>query len=147
MPHDRPRRLTPPPPYGSMLKGVSRSAPEMRIPLAKGETQDYLALVRRLPCLKCGMEGCDAAHLKFSSAKHGKMNSFGKRVRLDDAVPLCRSCHTDAKDAQHKGSEQAFWDNLTLDPYQIASQLYAQRGDFTAMHAVIMVAISQRKKR
>lgn len=131
-----------------MLKGASRSAPEMRISDRCERNADYLALVRKLPCLSCGVEPCgEVAHLKFSSAKHGKLNAFGKRVRINDGVPLCGDDHRLRKDAQHKGSEEAFWEKLDLDPYAIASHLYAQRGDFVAMEQVVRVAIMNRKKR
>jgi hypothetical protein len=39
-------------------------------------------------------------------------------------VPLCRSCHQDAPQAQHKGSEAAFWRRAGVDPFDVAEALY-----------------------
>jgi hypothetical protein len=137
----RPRRLTPPAAPGALLKRFD--APERK---RKTEAQpDYLAQVRQLPCLYCGVEPCgEAAHIKFSSAEFGKINALGKRPHDQDALPLCRDDHQNAHHAQHKGSEEAFWLALGISPYLVAKQLYAQRGDLVAMRAVIFTAIANR---
>lgn len=146
MTREFPKRLTPPPPYGSMLKGASRSAPEMRIPTQE-RNADYLALVRQLPCLKCGTDPSEAAHVRFASAAFGKSSGLSKKPDDCWALPLCSSCHRLARDAQHNRNEQEFWDSLGINPLLVASQLYAQRGDFVAMEQVVRVAIMNRKKR
>ena len=48
-----------------------------------------LAVVRLLPCVKCGQSPSQAAH--SNSAKHGK----GRSIKSSDqfTVPLCHSCH------------------------------------------------------
>ena len=119
----RPRRLTPPAPIGSMLKSSSaeRTAPRKD---ASDSDAAYLARVRLLPCLYCGVEPCgEAAHVKFSSSAFGKANSFGKRPHDRDALPLCRDDHQNARHAQHRGSEEAFWQGLGISPYLVASRL------------------------
>jgi hypothetical protein len=144
----RPQRPFPPSPPGVLLKrtGAAASPQPPRNPRAP-EDAGYLAKIRQLPCLYCGVEPCgEAAHVKFSSALFAKTNSLGKRPHDRDAVPLCRDCHLDARHAQHKGSEEAFWARLGISPYLVASRLYAQRGDMVAMRAVVFVAIAERSK-
>jgi hypothetical protein len=143
----RPQRPFPPSPPGALLKrSGAADLPKLPRNLAL-EDADYLALVRQLPCLYCGVEPCgEAAHVKFSSAKSGRINALGKRLRDEDALPLCRDDHQNARHAQHRGSEEAFWQGLGISPYLVAARLYAQRGDVVAMRAVVMVAISERKK-
>ena len=48
-----------------------------------------LAVVRLLPCVKCGHPDSQAAH--SNSAKHGK----GRGIKASDAfvIPLCATCH------------------------------------------------------
>ena len=147
MPHQRPRRVSPPAPYGALLKRASEQ-PQRRTPKAEhDEDKDYLALVRQLPCLKCGMEPSEAAHVRFASSAFGKTSGLGKKPPDRFSLPLCASCHRLARDAQHNRNEQEFWASLGLNPLLIASQLYAQRGDFVAMVSVVHVAISTRTKR
>lgn len=144
MPFDRPRRIAHSPPYGSMLKGAS--AAQARIPTQE-RNEDYLGLVRRLPCLKCGMEPSEAAHVRFASAAFGKSSGLSKKPEDRWALPLCSSCHRLARDAQHNRNEQEFWASIDISPLNVASQLYAQRGDFVAMEQVVRVAIMNRKVR
>lgn len=49
-----------------------------------------LAEIRKLPCIRCGTQGSQAAH--SNSSKHGK----ARGRKADDAytVPLCHSCHS-----------------------------------------------------
>lgn len=145
----RPQRIIPLAPIGSLLKRSAAQLPNRASAFAeqrKGGDPDYLAKVRLLPCLKCGMEPSEAAHVKYSCAALGKTNKLGKRPDDCDTVPLCASCHREARDAQHQGNERAFWERLNLNPYLIARDLYAQRADFTAMHFVVVKAIVERSK-
>lgn len=141
----RPRRISPPVPLGSMLKRAT--VPTTTARSSHPGDADYLALVRLMPCLYCGVEPCgEAAHVKFSSARFGRANSLGKRPADRYALPLCRDDHQNARHAQHKGSEEAFWEALGISPYLVADRLWAQRGDLVAMRAVVMVAIAERVK-
>ncbi len=143
----RPQRITPPAPVGSMLKRPSALPQRSRSSTAR-EDHDHLALVRQLPCLYCGVEPCgEAAHVKFNCAAFGKANKLGRRPHDCDSVPLCRDDHQNARHAQHKGSEEAFWNALGISPYLVAKQLYAQRGDLVAMRAVIFLAIAERSRK
>ncbi len=142
----RPQRLFAPSKPGSLLKHAGAAdLPQQPRKLGVWEDVGYLRLIRQLPCLYCGVEPCgEAAHVKFSSAQFGRANSLGKRPHDRFAVPLCRDDHQNARHAQHKGNEEAFWIGLGISPYPVAAQLYAQRGDLVAMRAVIYVTISQR---
>lgn len=142
-----PQRVIPTAPIGSLLKRSAADLPQQARAFAehrKAGDQDYLAKVRLLPCLSCGMEPSEAAHVKYSCAALGKTNKLGKRPDDCDCVPLCSQCHRLARDAQHQGNERAFWERLGLNPYLMARDLYAQRADFTAMHFVVVKAIAER---
>lgn len=49
-----------------------------------------LAVIRKLPCIKCGQSPSQAAHSNFG--EHGKCKSR----KADDkyTIPLCHSCHS-----------------------------------------------------
>lgn len=147
MTRSHPKRLTPPAPVGSMLKTFERPAAVRSVRHEGERDADYLAMVRDLPCLYCGVEPCgEAAHVKFSCSAFGKKNKLGKKPDDRDALPLCRDDHQNARHAQHKGNEEAFWIALGIRPYAVTEKLYAQRGDLVAMRAVVMTAIAERSK-
>ena len=146
MTHNFPQRIIPPAPIGSLLKRASpadlRRGPAERT----GGDPDHLANIRLLPCLKCGMEPSEAAHVKYSCAALGKTNKLGRRPDDCDAVPLCSGDHRLARDAQHQGNERLWWERLGINPYLVARDLYAQRQDFPAMNMVVVRAIAERNK-
>ena len=139
----RPRRLTPPAPIGSMLKSPSA---ERTAPRKDASDAAYLARVRLCPCLRCGMDPCEAAHVRFASAAFGKASGLQTKPEDRWALSLCASCHRLARDAQHNRGEQEFWDSLGINPLATCVKLYAQRHDLVAMRAVVMVAIAERSK-
>lgn len=145
---DFPKRLFPPAPIGSMLKRTS-DVPQRIAPKAElDEDPDYLALVRQCPCLYCGHDPCgEAAHVRFACVAFGASSGMGKKPPDRLALPLCRDDHLNARHAQHKRNERAFWESLGINPHLIAQRLHAQRGDLVAMRAVAFVAISERGKR
>lgn len=140
----RPRRLTPPAAPGALLKrhGV------VQIPIThktNGERDpDYLALVRQCPCLHCGTEPSEAAHVRMASAAYGKASGLGKKPEDRWALPICAEHHRLAKNAQHNQGEHQFWNALDINPLITADKLYAQRGDLVAMRAVIFTTIANR---
>jgi hypothetical protein len=139
----RPRRLTPPAPFGALLKQVF-AAPRQRRPEAERDP-DYLALVRLCPCLSCGMDPAyEAAHVRLSSAVFAKASGLGKKPADKWALPLCPDDHRLAKHAQHNHGEQQFWDALGIRPLIACVRLHAQRGDLVAMRAVIFSTIATR---
>lgn len=136
-------------PPGSLLKSAGRreAAPAQDAKEIHTSDAEYLKLVRQLPCLKCGHQPCgEAAHVKFSSAAFGMKNQIGKRVDDSRALPLCRDDHQNAKDAQHRQNEEAFWADIDIVPYQVTRALYAAAPDLVAMENVIRFAISQRRR-
>lgn len=150
MMRDFPKRLQPPAPPGALLKSITVAAPRRaRAELKGGDSEpDYLALVRRLPCLYCGVEPCgEAAHVSFACASFGMSNMLGKRVDDSRALPLCRDDHQNARHAQHQGNERAFWEALGIVPYRVTQRLYSQRHDFVAMYHVAVEAIASRDKK
>lgn len=108
-------------------KAIDRSRPEQRQP--RERDPGYLAFLRRLPCVAgvVGLNGCEgatqAAHLRYSDARHGRRNP-GMQSRPSDrfATPLCAQHHL--RD-QHAREEQAFWCDLGIDPGDLSAALYA----------------------
>ncbi|EJN07922.1 Protein of unknown function (DUF968) [Bradyrhizobium sp. YR681] len=141
----RPQRITPPAAPGALLKPVCEIAQIRKVKPELADDPDYLALVRQCPCLYCGVEPCgEAAHVRLASAAFGKSSGLQKKPHDQWALPLCRDDHLNARHAQHKRNEEAFWRALGINPLLIAQRLYAQRGDLVAMRAVAIVAISER---
>lgn len=146
MPLSRPRRLTPPAAPGELLKQLF--VPPRKPRKDDGERDpDYLAMVRQCPCLHCGMEPSEAAHLRMSSAAYGKSSGFNKKPEDRWVLPLCADDHRLARHAQHNRGEAAFWGELGINPLITAEALYAQRGDLVAMRAVIFSTIATRGQR
>lgn len=146
MTHFHPKRLTPPAPVGSLLKRDGDSPQPCALKAEKKDDPTHLALVRRLPCLYCGLEPSEAAHVKFSDARSGHFNKLGRRPRDSETVPLCAEDHRLARHAQHQGNERAFWEALGIDPYCVAQRLSQKSGDYPAMLMVVQVAIAERTK-
>jgi hypothetical protein len=82
----------------------------------------------------------------MASGAFGKPLRFGKRADDRWALPLCRDDHQNARHAQHRQSEAAFWHALGISPLIVATELYARTGDLVAMRMVVMVAIANRTK-
>ena len=139
---DFPQRLAAASPPGSLLKRV-QVQPRTRQEVT-GRDVSYLAMVRHLPCLRCGMEPSEAAHIRYASAAFGKASGLSKKPNDNFCCPLCAGCHRLDRDAQHNRNEREFWDSVGLNPLIVAEKLYAQRGDLVAMRAVVMVAIAER---
>lgn len=139
-----PRRISHHAPPGSLLKSFAAPAPRIIRGIESGQDVAYLAMIRTLPCLKCGMEPSEAAHVRYASAAFGKASGLGKKPSDSDTVPLCAGCHRLDRDAQHSRSEKAFWASLGINPLIVCQQLYAKRGDLVAMRAVVFVAIAAR---
>jgi len=140
----RPQRISHVEPPGSLLKRITVAAPRRGLAEPEGGDREYLAKVRDCPCLKCGMEPCEPAHVRFASAAYGKASGLGKKPESKWCLPLCAGDHRLARDAQHNRNEQAFWAELGLNPLAICVSLYAQRDDLVAMRHVVMVAIASR---
>lgn len=77
----------------------------------------YLAMIRQLPCVKCGVEPCGvAAHLRMNSGAYNKRQAMGRKPADSWTTPLCDGCHTNDYDAQHKIGEREFYELI----YQVS---------------------------
>ena len=84
----------------------------------------HISFVKSKPCAACGRWPntgmiIDAAHISIGR------NCMSRKVGDDRTVPLCRwPCH-------HKQTfiknELAFWQDLGINPYEIAAQLWYER--------------------
>jgi hypothetical protein len=109
--------------------------------LASGvSTAAHKAAIAQLFCLatalRYGLEkgGVQVAHLRFSSASHGKVNPGLQRKPHDRwTLPLCAAEHR----RQHAGSEVAYWEGLGVDPHQIAKALWDVSPNEAQMRAVL----------
>lgn len=137
------RRVAAVAPPGSLLKRPSVQ-PRNGVKEAAGRDLSYLEMVRTLPCLKCGMEPSEAAHVRYASAAFGKASGLGKKPSDAFAVPLCACCHRLDRNSQHNRNERLFWAEIGINPLLVAERLYAQRGDLVAMRAVILITIAER---
>lgn len=142
MTRSHPQRIFPPSAPGELLKQLL-VAPQPRKGRADQDA-DYLALVRQCPCLHCGMEPTEAAHVRMASAAFGKASGMAKKPPDRFALPLCADHHRLSRTAQHNRGEQMFWHELGINPLICCEQLYAQAGDLVAMRAVIFVTIAGR---
>jgi hypothetical protein len=138
----RPQRIMPLSQPGELLKQLfAKPAPRKT---ATDSDPDYLKLVRQCPCLHCGMEPSEPAHVRMASAAFGKASGLGKKPADKWVLPLCSDDHRLARHAQHNRGEHLFWDEIGINPLICAERLYAQRGDLVAMRAVIFMTIAQR---
>lgn len=132
--HVPPQRLTPIAPLGSLFKRARAEQQRQREP--KRPDANHGALIRQLPCLRCGVEPCgEGAHVKKG------LGHWRPPHRL---VPLCPGCHRIDADAQHKIGEEAFWSALGIDPVKVAKRLFEASGDYARMRAIVYTAIAER---
>ena len=130
-------RISPKAKPGSLLK-AEREPKQKRV-----RELDYLAQVRRCPCLGCDEDPAGvAAHLRLAAP--GKPNALGQKPDDRWTLPLCPACHRE----QHAMGERTFWGvwNLGVNPVEAATMLYhARKGGIEAMRAVIFEAREYRK--
>lgn len=146
MTRQRPQRLFFPSPPGSLLKRTGAAASPQQPRNPSGDA-DYLGLVRQLPCLCCGMEPSEAAHVRFASAAFGKASGLGKKPEDKWTLPLRSGDHRLAKTAQHNRNEREFWESLGIDALLAATRLWDARGDIVRMNSVVHLIISERSLR
>jgi hypothetical protein len=130
---------------GDLLKRQGEGRGRIIMLAATERDPVYLARVRMMPCLRCGVEPCgEAAHVRRQSGTFNKRGGMGKRPADRFALPLCRGCHTADADAQHRVGEALFWLRVGLNPLLVCERLYPARGDLVAMRAVVLRAIAER---
>lgn len=135
-----PQRLFVPAPRGSLFKRAERSAEIMR----DSGDDAYLTFIRACPCLHCGMEPCEAAHVRMASATHGKASGMGKKPEAKWCLPLCAEHHRLARDSQHNRGERLFWYALGINAPLACQRHYAKRGDLVAMQMTARLIIAER---
>lgn len=97
-----------------------------RVKPDRGRERDngFLAFLRRQPCAARGLGGCEgrieAAHIRFGTPDRPNPG-LGRKNHDRWANPLCAGHHAE----QHRGSEQAFWARVGIDPAANAAALYA----------------------
>ncbi|MEM8636139.1 MAG: hypothetical protein AAGF33_14290 [Pseudomonadota bacterium] len=97
----------------------------------KRRDANHLAFLRTLPCAVCGTtKDVEAAHVRAASWRHAKPIT-GLQIKPADwwAVPLCEWHHRLAPRAQHSMNELDFWAEHGIDPFTLATDLYAASGD------------------
>lgn len=82
----------------------------------------YLNFLHLLPCCVTGREGVEAAHLSFANTWYGHYGR-AKGTKAPDlfALPLSPDEHR----AQHRMSEQGYWDSVGINPHELAVTLFA----------------------
>ena len=130
-----------------MLKQAMESIRRAKLKDTLGRDPVYLALIRQLPCLKCGVDCTnEAAHVRMQSGAFGKHGGMSTKPADRWAIPLCTGCHRNDPDSQHRLGEREFWGRLGINPLLVCQRLYAQRGDLAAMRAILINAIVERNK-
>lgn len=88
---------------------------------------EHLKFIRSLPCVVCGSRrNVQAAHIRMASRVYGKRETgTGEKSSDRFVTSLCADHHHE----QHSGSEAEFWKRHGLDPFFIATALYAHTGD------------------
>lgn len=81
---------------------------------------EYLAFMRRLPCIISGKTAETVAH----HVRVG-LNRGAKRPGDDRCIPLADSLHNIHPGSLHTGSERVFWNRYAIDPFPLARDLYA----------------------
>lgn len=79
---------------------------------------EYLAWLKTLPCIVCGVWETEPAHLRLRKGPGTGAGTSQKNDRY--ALPLCRPCH----DEQHRTGERVFW--AGKDPHAMCDRLWAK---------------------
>jgi len=108
------------------VKAIGKPAQGQRQPRVR-EPQ-YLAFIRRLPCIAGLVEGgcsgrMEAAHVRFADASVGRRDP-GLQRKPDDSWSL-PSCHSHHQCDQHRQNERAYWQRIGVDPNALCLALHA----------------------
>lgn len=123
-------------PVGSLLKQPRLT--ERKTPRRKPDREhddDYLALIRRLPCVSCGHDPAGvAAHIRMSSSLFAKpLAGMGRKPDDRWTLPLCNDCHN----RQHQIGEMTFWHQVGRSPLPLCVELYKATPDLEKMRALV----------
>jgi hypothetical protein len=99
---------------------------------------DHLTFIRGCSCAVCGgRKNVQAAHIRMGNRVYGKRETgAGEKPSDQFTTPLCAKHH----DEQHRGSEQDFWKRNGIDPFHLATSLYAISGDHDAAELILRTA-------
>lgn len=122
-------------PIGSLLKRPHQYDTKIKDTFRSPREHDekHLTAIRQCPCVKCGSVPSEAAHVRMSSAAHGKRSGLGEKPSDCWTVPLCSDHHKE----QHRKGELTFWWDLDISPVLLAHKLYAVSPDVEKMTAII----------
>jgi hypothetical protein len=130
---------------GSLLKRPRGVLSPARRTAARSLDATHLDAIRQLPCTRCGMEPCgEAAHVRLNSSAFGKRQAIGQKPGDEWTAPLCRGCHQDDPDSQHRVGEAIFWDRVGINPLLLAKALYEASPDIPRMRAIVFTFIANR---
>lgn len=102
---------------------LPRPKPDGRIKSAHIEFVHSLQI-----CIACGRRGpVHAAHVRMSSAVHGKFNTMSRKPDDKFVLPVCANCHL--VDQHSTEGEPQFWARLGIDPLDAALRLFAVTGN------------------
>ena len=80
--------------------------------------KEHRKFVSSQACLVCGRQPSDPHHLRFAQPR-----ALGRKVSDEFTVPLSRIHHREV----HRGAnESAWWNRFGIDPYLVATALWAQ---------------------
>jgi hypothetical protein len=96
-------------------QGIDKSTLAIGAP-RRHRDKAHLSFVASFPCVVCGRRPTDPHHVHFA-----QLPALGRKVSDEYAVPLCRSHH---RDLHRSGNEHSWWQNLRIDPLQIARGLW-----------------------
>lgn len=101
-----------------------RIAPQMTTnhkPARRVLDRDYVAWIKKLPCVITGRLGVEAAHVSFANMRAGA-SGRGKGQKVSDrfCLPLVPEQHA----LQHSVGEQKFWSDYGIDPHYLALALF-----------------------
>ena len=101
-----------------------------------GNSDDHLALVRKLPCC---LHGCSI--LPAGTAHHIKATGLrGGATRSPDryAIPLCWDHHINGVERQGSKNELSWLSNRGVEALDLAAALWMARGDFEKMRKIVL---------
>lgn len=103
---------------------IRKSAPVAFPKRKPAKSKDYLAFIRRLPCVVTGRYPVEAAHLSFSAPAYGHYGR-GRGSKAPDrwALPL----HPDEHRRQHSMSERDYWEGE--NPHVLALTIWGLFSD------------------
>jgi hypothetical protein len=109
--------------------GTTRKTKRERV-----KSPSHESFVRSLPCVVCGGNDVDLAHVSYADARFGKFGrGKGQKEESIWTVPLCREHH----DIQHSVGERTFWKGLGIDAARVAAALYIRTQDHEAAEIIL----------